>query len=124
MPVRISVRSLLRTHPSVLALGTVGGRAVLGRLNPRSVGVLAKAYLPEVEHEGQGADSRGRVLVAVRGAHPRLIVLRERDLEVTGQIALPQQLSGAPTSPPVKGHEFLPSGGRGTCPVTVTCSAR
>jgi len=93
VPVGFTVRDLLRTSASVLALGTAGGRVIVARLDPGTLRVTAKAYLPESQHDGLLAAARGRVLLAVSGPHPRLVVLRERDLGLVEEVALPGQPS-------------------------------
>lgn len=87
------MRDLIRTPTSVLALGTVGRRAVVERLDPRSLRVLAKAVLPEAGLEALLAAGGGRVLLALSGSHPRLLVLRERDLVRVATVTLPGQPS-------------------------------
>jgi len=93
VPVGFTVQDLVRTSTSVLALGTAGGRVVVVRLDPGSLRVTAKAYLPESQHDGLLTAARGRVLLAVSGPHPRLVVLRERDLGLVEEVALRGQPS-------------------------------
>lgn len=93
VPVGLTVQDLVRTSTSVLALGTAGGRVVVARLDPGTLRVTAKAYLPESQHDGLLTAARGRVLLAVSGPHPRLVVLRERDLGLVEEVALRGQPS-------------------------------
>lgn len=73
---------------------------MVGRLDPATLTVTARVSLPGAPRFGQLTAARGRVLLAVAGVHPYLVVLRERDL--ARLLLFPSQASPASTqmSPP------------------------